>query len=141
MKSIVQEKSLEKGKYFIILGTSLEYNDETYYEQGHAILEKKFYKSIDEAKAHKLSYIGNNYGWMKFYEVEQWRYEGWYKEEDIPAPMMQFLVASNTEKLDIAYCENTIAHFIDFCKGLNISDEEILKILPDFADIFEIELY
>jgi hypothetical protein len=68
MKSIVQKQSLEKGKYFIILGTNLEYNDETYYEQGHAILEKKFYKSIDEAKAHKLSYIG-----MAIWGLEQGR--------------------------------------------------------------------
>ena len=53
MKSIVQKQSLEKGKYFIILGTNLEYNDETYDEQGHAILEKKFYKKRPGGNANR----------------------------------------------------------------------------------------
>jgi len=137
MKTIANVKNINPGKYYIILGANLEYNDQTYYEMGEKIFTNKFYSSIEEAKENLLDYIYQNFGWLELNMIESWYWDSSDIEENIF--IKAFLEDNNINY--IRDCELSISNLIDFVKIFGKSNQEILEILPSgYASIYEIEL-
>jgi hypothetical protein len=135
MKTIAQQQNISPGKYYIILGTNLEYNDETYTEWGEKLYNRTFYKTLEEAKSQKLNFFLDNYGWQEFNTVDQWTYNSKIEES---AFIAAFLGENNANS--IYDCSETLENFVSFLKSLNIEDSKILDLLPDYSNIYEIEL-
>jgi hypothetical protein len=135
MKTIVQQENIPSGKYYIILGTNLEYNDETYTEWGEKLYNRTFYKTLEEAKSQKLNFFLDNYGWQEINTVDQW---AWNSSVEESAFIAAFLGEYNANS--IADCSETLENFISFLKSLNIEENKIIDLLPDYSNIYEIEL-
>jgi len=135
MKTIAQQQSIPSGKYYIILGSNLEYNDETYAEWGEKLLSNTFYKTLEEAKAQRLNFIIKNYGWQEIYTIDQWQWNNSIEENLFVSAFLQEVKADS-----IGSCSETLENFISFVKMLNVKDDEIIDLLPDYFNIYEIEL-
>lgn len=135
MKTIAQQQSIPSGKYYIILGSNLEYNDETYSEWGEKLLSNTFYKTLEEAKAQRLNFIIKNYGWQEIYTIDQWQWDTSIEENLFVSAFLQEVKADSTQS-----CSETLENFISFLKMLNVKDDEIIGLLPNYFNIYEIEL-
>lgn len=135
MKTIAQQQSVPSGKYYIILGSNLEYNDETYAEWGEKLLSNTFYKTLEEAKAQRLNFIIKNYGWQEIYTIDQWQWDDSIEKNLLVSAFLQEVFADS-----ISACSETLENFISFLKMLNVKDDEIIDLLPNYFNIYQIEL-
>lgn len=128
----VEDIALPK-KIYIVTSANLEYNDSTFHAWGEIISNQKWFPTKEDAKKNLLNLYIHEYGFLRFHDLDSYTY--FTDKHDLLLAFLEFHSIT-----DIEYCDQTISSYIEWVKlhFPTVSNEEILKSLPNFYSILEI---
>ena len=123
MKHYLSSEGAAKPKeVFVVLGTNLEYNDETYSAYGEAVSLNQYHDTFEEAEQTIWKIYSDTYGDLRIYELDYMFPDSLYTEK---------LKEMHGNDFD----DMTISEFITFLEDYGLTKKEALAHLPNFFSI------